>query len=248
MPASPGVVLVIIGLASTLIAAAQPAELFVYGLRNVTTQTGAAVISWKLRATCVSCVPSPKAFQIQWQNALGAIVQDIVFDGELPPNEPISGPDGPTVIMYRVRVGYELDGDVDSAPLRWSEWVSAEWTRVPGSHVSYWGRATWICSSPASTDIRSSMLRTEFTLPVNRTPVSATVNVIGLGQFQLRFNGADVGGDSNVPGWTTWQKRLLFSTYTIPAGTLRASPATNAVGVLLGSEDHCLWWVLLRMG
>jgi alpha-L-rhamnosidase len=71
------------------------------------------------------------------------------------------------------------------------------------------------------------MLRTEFVLPVGRIPASAVVHVVGLGQFQLRINGADVGGDANVPGWTTWAKRVLFSTYELPAGTLSASPAAK---------------------
>jgi hypothetical protein len=158
--------------------------------------------------------------------------------GGLAPSSAVTGPASPLVVSYRVRVSYTLSAKsgASRSAENWTPWVAAGWTVVPGSTVSAWGAAaSWICTSPNSTDLRSSMLRAEFMLPANRTPVTATANVIGLGQFQLRINGEDVGGDANVPGWTTWSKRVLFSSYSVPASSLVVAPASNAIAVVLGN-------------
>jgi hypothetical protein len=214
--------------------------LVVYALHDVTTQSTSGATTWKLRARLgagvdKSCVPAPVAYNIQWLDFRGHILLDSgELDGVLPPSEHISGPDSAAVANYRVRVRYVLPVDSrQTSPARWTSWALGRWRRAPGPSISAWGDARWICTGPTSTDVRSSMLRTEFVLPSGRVPVSATVSVVGLGQFQLRVNGADVGGDANVPGWTTWSKRVLFSTYDVDG--LVPAPASNALGVLLGN-------------
>ena len=204
------------------------ADLSIYALRPVTTQSANATVTWKLRADCGSCAPNPVEYQIQWLDALRTVLKDTGrVSGVHPPLTPVVGPESARVASYRVRVRYVLAGDADSGAHRWSAWAAAHWRRAPGIHSSSWGAASWICTSPEATDVRSSMLWAEFSLPSGRTPVTAVVHIIGLGQFQVRVNGADVGGDANVPGWTTWAKRLFFSTYELPAGTLAAFPAAK---------------------
>lgn len=229
--------LVLAGLALVACAAASESAapaLSLYGLRAVVTQSGSATLTWKLHAECTSCDPVPLASEIRWLDALGNPVgETVAVAGAFPPTAPVTGPDGENVRSYHVRVRF-VSGAAGALNTdeRWTPWVGATWYRVPGTNASTWGSgpASWICTSPESTDVRSSMLRSEFVLPAGRSPVSAVAHVVGLGQFQLRVNGAQVGGDANVPGWTTWAKRVLFSSYELPPGSLSAAPTAKCVG------------------
>ena len=105
----------------------------------------------------------------------------------------------------------------------------------PGKTGLEWYAADWICTSNASIDSRSTLLRGEFSIPPTGPLVTeALLNIIGLGQFSVSLNGVSVmGGDANVPGWTTWNKRLLYSTYPLNVSLL--SPGLNVLGVTLGN-------------
>jgi hypothetical protein len=82
------------------------------------------------------------------------------------------------------------------------------------------------------------MLRTEFVLPVGRIPASAVVHVVGLGQFQLRINGADVGGDANVPVVISADKSVRYESVVRVMDTLqRAGVKRVAPGLL----PHLRW-------
>ena len=75
----------------------------------------------------------------------------------------------------------------------------------------------------------ASQLRREFTI-AGRV-VRARAYVCGLGYHELRVNGRKAGRAVLDPGWTTFDKRVLYVTYDI-TGMLREGG--NAVGVLLG--------------
>jgi alpha-L-rhamnosidase len=86
--------------------------------------------------------------------------------------------------------------------------------------------ARWI-SDPA--DSESPLLRREF--PVKAGLSRATIHVSGLGQYELFMNGTKVGDDVLSPGWTKYDKTVLYDTRDV---TPLVRPGVNAVGMVLG--------------
>ena len=72
-------------------------------------------------------------------------------------------------------------------------------------------------------------LRKEFHL--DGKVIRARVYVTALGYYELRINGEKIGDHVLDPGWTTYQKRMLYVTYDI---TRQLRSGANAVGVMLG--------------
>mgnify|MGYP001556283974 CR=1 FL=1 len=60
----------------------------------------------------------------------------------------------------------------------------------------------------------------------------ATVNICGLGHYELSLNGRKVGDQLLAPGWTKYDRTCLYDTYDVTA-LLR--PGDNAAGLLLGN-------------
>ncbi len=102
-----------------------------------------------------------------------------------------------------------------SAPASWTMGLLAasDWT------------ARWI-ADPA--DSESPLFRREFA--VNADLSRATIHVSGLGQYELYVNGQKVGEDVLSPGWTRYDKTVLYDTRDVTA-LLR--PGTNAIGLML---------------
>ncbi len=73
------------------------------------------------------------------------------------------------------------------------------------------------------------LLRREFDAP--GAIVRARAYVAGLGYHELRLNGRKAGRGVLDPGWTTYDKRVLYVTYDV---TDLVRPGANAVGVMLG--------------
>lgn len=74
------------------------------------------------------------------------------------------------------------------------------------------------------------ILRKEF--QVSRKVKKARVYVTTKGLYELRLNGKKVGRDYLTPGWTSYNKRMLYQTYDV-TGDIRAGG--NAIGVTIGS-------------
>jgi alpha-L-rhamnosidase len=72
-------------------------------------------------------------------------------------------------------------------------------------------------------------LRTEFQIP--DSVVRARAYISGVGYYELRLNGRKVGRKVLDPAWTTYGKRVLYSTYDV---TRYLEKGPNAVGVMLG--------------
>jgi alpha-L-rhamnosidase len=74
-----------------------------------------------------------------------------------------------------------------------------------------------------------NQLRKEFEIlgPIKR----ARVYVSGLGYYELRINGKKVGKNVLDPGYTTYEKRILYTSYDV---TDSLQEGKNALGVLLG--------------
>ena len=74
------------------------------------------------------------------------------------------------------------------------------------------------------------LLRKEFT--IKGSIKRARIYVSGLGYQELRLNGAKVGDHQLDPGWTCYDKRVLYSTYDV---TAQLHEGDNAVGLILGN-------------
>ena len=99
-------------------------------------------------------------------------------------------------------------------------------------------RAAWITrkrDEPLSEgkmfeDDPAPLFRKEFL--VGKKISRARVYVSGLGYYELHLNGQRVGDQVLDPGWTTYSKRVLYSTYDV---TDQLKRGQNALGVMLGN-------------
>ena len=60
----------------------------------------------------------------------------------------------------------------------------------------------------------------------------ALVHVTGVGAYELALNGQKVGEDLLAPGWTTYEKTVLYDTHDV---TTLLRPGANAAGIFLGN-------------
>ena len=67
---------------------------------------------------------------------------------------------------------------------------------------------------------------------VNRKIERASINICGLGHYELYINGHKIGNRFLSPGWTNYQKRSLYNTYDI---TEQISNGENVIGVIVGN-------------
>jgi len=126
-------------------------------------------------------------------------------------------------VWWKVRV-WDGAGNV-------SDWSSpAQWTMGVLNQAD-WG-AKWI-TAPASLSGNNDstfLLRCEF---ATKTGLKrATVNICGLGQYEMHLNGNNVTVDVLTPGWTEYTKTCLYDTYDV---TSLVHDGPNAVGILLGN-------------
>jgi alpha-L-rhamnosidase len=79
-------------------------------------------------------------------------------------------------------------------------------------------------------DQPAPIFRKEFAL--DKKIKRARAYASGLGYYELRLNGERVGDHVLDPGWTSYSKRVLYSTYDVTAQLKRGR---NAVGLMLGN-------------
>ena len=118
-----------------------------------------------------------------------------------------------------------------------SAYSATAWWEMGLLAPSDW-RATWITrrrKEPLSEqkmfeDDPAPLFRKEF--QIGKKISRARVYVSGLGYYELRLNGQHVGDHVLDPGWTTYSKRVLYSTYDV-TDQLKRGP--NVLGVMLGN-------------
>jgi len=120
---------------------------------------------------------------------------------------------------------------------RASRWSETAWFEAGLLSATDW-QASWIARPRARQltdaelfgDDPAPLLRKEFTVskPVRR----ARVYVSGLGYYELHLNGGRVGDHELDPGWTTYSRRVLYSSYDV---TAQLKKGANALGVMLGN-------------
>jgi hypothetical protein len=113
--------------------------------------------------------------------------------------------------------------DAGGVPSAWS--APASWTM--GLRKEGFWRGKWICASGAT---EALLLRKEFTVKPGLK--RALAHVSGLGQYEMFLNGAKVGEDLLTPGWTDYDKTVLYDTREV---TAQLHEGTNAVGLALGN-------------
>ena len=124
--------------------------------------------------------------------------------------------------------------DRDDRP---SAYSAAAWWEMGLLAPADW-RAAWITRKRAEPlseqklfeDDPAPLFRKEFLL--DKKIRRARVYVSGLGYYELRLNGQRVGDQVLDPGWTTYSKRVLYSTYDV---TDQLKRGQNALGVMLGN-------------
>jgi len=87
-----------------------------------------------------------------------------------------------------------------------------------------------------------NQVRTEFRL--EKKIARARAYICGLGYYELRLNGRKVGRNVLDPGWTTYDKRILYVTYDV---TEYLRPGANALAVTLGQGWYKSTVLLLQM-
>ncbi len=61
---------------------------------------------------------------------------------------------------------------------------------------------------------------------------SAIIYISGLGHYELSLNGEKIGNSFLAPGWTHYDKRVLYNAHDVTAGVKRGE---NAIGVIVGN-------------
>jgi alpha-L-rhamnosidase len=91
-------------------------------------------------------------------------------------------------------------------------------------------QAKWIGSPSADLVAPAPLLRKTFTVtqPVKRATVYAT----GLGFYELHLNGGKVGDHEMDPGFTRYDRRVLYATHDVTAQIHRG---VNTLGMMLGN-------------
>ena len=124
--------------------------------------------------------------------------------------------------------------DKDGTPSRWSD--SAYWEMGLLSPEDWEG--DWISDGKANPnqdedfyqDDPAPLFRKDFDL--KGKVKKATLYISGLGYYEARLNGHRVGDRYLDPGWTNYEKRILYSSFDV---TKMLHSGENCMGVILGN-------------
>lgn len=112
-----------------------------------------------------------------------------------------------------------------------SSWSPAAWFETGLMEPSAW-KGKWITADPARANKKtapSPMMRRVVVLPA--APVRARLYITALGMVLARVNGRPVGPDVLLPGWSSYNKRVLYATYDV---TDLMTEGENVLGAILG--------------
>ncbi len=134
-----------------------------------------------------------------------------------------------TRYWWRVRV-YDGNGKP-------SAWSQPAWFETAAMQASDW-QGKWIGDGSKTPDKPEDFYKDD-PMPLLRKQfgtkgkvASARLYISGLGYYEAYINGKKVGDHVLDPGWTTYNKRILYSVYDI---TAMLQPGQNAAGIMLGN-------------
>ena len=190
----------------------------------------APVFGWQLTGDCRDIRQTMAQLQIAMTPDFAAPVFDEVLHGKNSIAVQAAGFVPRALTRYYARVRIKAD---TSAGPQTSDWSA------PGSFVTAlldpereW-RAAFISAEDADTCRESSagtMVRGDFAVRPGIRAAYACTTALGLYNFYL--NGAKVSTDEMTPGWTSYNRRLLYQTYDV---TALLHPGTNRAGAMLGA-------------
>lgn len=134
-----------------------------------------------------------------------------------------------TRYYWKVRV-YNQNGEV-------SDWSKISWWETAVLKPEEW-KAKWIYDgSKPPTEVNgfyednpAPQFRKNFTLGDNIK--SARLYISGIGYYEASINGELIGNRKLDPGWTNYDKEILYSTYDV---TSLVKKGENCIGVILGN-------------
>lgn len=158
-----------------------------------------------------------------WQSGKVTSSQNVLIDYE---GEPLRSF---TRYYWRVRV-YNQDGEV-------SAWSTPAWFETAMLNAADW-KGAWISDGSKQPekdedfygDDPAPLFRKIF--PVQKKLANARLYVSGLGYYEAFLNGKKIGDHVLDPGWTTYQKQVLYVTHDI---TLLLKRGTNTIGFMVGN-------------
>lgn len=193
-------------------------------------------LSWSIQSTVRNCMPT--AFQVQVADSRRSLTDEknLVWDsGKVysadPTHVTFGGPEmvSGQRLYWRVRVW--------GADNKASDWSKLAWWETAILRPAEW-RAKWItCGRPLPTrdgdfykDDPAPLFRKTFDLdkPVRK----ARLYIAGLGYYEASINGQRVSDTVLDPAWTTYSKRVLYSTYDV---TSQVKSGHNCLGIMLGN-------------
>ncbi len=181
-------------------------------------------LSWKLRSDIGGARQS--AYRILVSSSRDTLAQDrgdLWDTGRVSSDETALIPYAGTPLASTRQVAWKVRvWDGEGRASGWSP--PATWT-MGRLQPTEWA-ARWI-ADPAGTE--SPLFRRTFTVKAGLA--RATIHVSGLGQYELYVNGTRVGDDVLSPGWTKYDKTVLYDTRDL---TPLLQPGANAIGLMLG--------------
>jgi alpha-L-rhamnosidase len=125
---------------------------------------------------------------------------------------------------------FQTDGTWISANQFFNNWNQTNFMATGWSGAMVlgpYGIGPW--NSFAKTYLAATQVRKDFTL--SQLPGRAVLYVTGQGLVEPHVNGAKVGGDCFLPGWTDYHLRLYYRAYDV---TSRLQQGSNTLGAILG--------------
>jgi hypothetical protein len=137
-----------------------------------------------------------------------------------------------TKIVWQVRSWQIWPGQTKARASSWSK------PAIFRTSLAAWS-AKWIAAAPDAPPGATKGVANDIPLPIFRRtidlrgqPLSATLFVSGLGQYEFRINGRNITPDVLTPGWTDYSEHILYDMYNV---TPMLHAGENALGVLLGN-------------
>ena len=190
----------------------------------------APVFGWQLTGDCRDIRQTMAQLQIAITPDFAAPVFDQVLPGKNSIAVQAAGFAPRALTRYYARV--RIKADTAAGP------QTSEWS-APGRCVTAlldpereW-RAAFISAEDADTCRESSagtMVRGDFAVRPGIRAAYACTTALGLYKFYL--HGTKVSTDEMTPGWTSYNRRLLYQTYDV---TALLHPGTNRAGAMLGA-------------
>lgn len=158
-----------------------------------------------------------------WQSGKVLSAQNLLVEYGGKPLQPF------TRYWWRVKV-YNQKGEA-------SEWSEPAWFETAALQSSDW-KAQWIDDGRKQFEKDEDFYQNDpmplfrKTFSVAKKPVAARLYVSGLGYCEAYLNGKKIGDHVLDPGWTTYKKRVLYTTYDM---TEQLQSGKNTIGFMLGN-------------